>query len=265
MNLICYQNGSYLPRSEVFLGVEDLAFTRGYAAYECLRAYGKSLFYFDEHMERLKSTLSTLFLPLPEGNIASILMTLIEKNPIDDLVFRMYVTGTGTFIILVDLPSPPTPEQLSHGVSVMTTPLPRTFPSVKSTNYTSAMVSTKQALSQGFYEALYLDDQDNLLELTKANFFAVVNGTLYTAKDNILHGITRNIVISLARQNNIPIVEATIPKSKIPSFSEAFLTNTTKEILAITQIDAFSIPRGPITDLLLDRFKALRCPPLSVR
>lgn len=258
MNSICYMNGKFQSRNNLFLGAEDLAFTRGYAAYECLRAYGKTLFYFEDHLARLKRTLAELLLPMPAADIESILHALIEKNGMDDLVFRMYVTGSGTFFILVDPPSPPTSEQLKAGVAVMTTPLPRTFPTVKSTNYTSAMVSLKKAASLGFYEALYQDDEGNLLELTKANFFAIVNETLYTAKDHVLYGITRNIVVSLAKELGIPVVQGPISNRSIHKFSGAFLTSTTKELLPITRIDQTPLPQSPLTSLLHKRFIGLR-------
>jgi len=260
MNLISYFNGKYILKKDIYLDVEDLAFTRGYAAYECLRAYGKKLFYFDEHFLRLSKTLTKLLLPLPKIDLQSILNNLIEKNPHEDLVFRIYITGSGSLIILSDLPTPPTPTEIKEGVSVMTTPLPRTFHKIKSTNYTSAMVSLNTAKKQNFYEALYLDTDQNLLEMTKANFFAIIDGTLFTAKDFVLYGITRNIVINIAKQNSIPLVEGPIHKSLISSFSGAFLTSTTKEILPITQIDQTPIPKNPLTDRLLNYFQSFTSP-----
>lgn len=255
MGPICYINGRFLPKENILLDADDLGFTRGYAAYECLRTYHRTPFYLCEHMERLQRTTSELLLPDPTKEIPDILDQLIDQNPDTDLIFRIYVTGSPSLIVLIDLPNPLTDEQYRRGITVMTTPLSRTLPKAKSTNYTAAMVALKQAQKLGKEDALFLDDHNNLLEMTKANFFAIIKNKLYTAKTQILYGITRNIVIKIAKEYGMEVIEAPIPYKQIPEFDEAFCTATTKEILRICQIDHFHIPRGPKADELLNIFR----------
>lgn len=264
MDTICYINGKYLPKDKLFLGADDVGFTRGYAAYEFIRTYHRVPFYLKEHMERMKRTTAELLLPDPTAAIPQILDKLIEKNPDSELNFRIYVTGTPTLFVIVDLPHPPTEEQYRNGIRVMTTPLSRTVPGAKSTNYTATMIALKQAEKRGFDDALFVDDKNQLLEMSRANFFAIQGNRLYTAKDQVLYGITRNIVLKLAKQHVMRTIEGPIPYAQILEFDEAFLTATSKEILNITQIDNTPIPRGKKADELLALFRSqIPAPPVA--
>ncbi len=257
MQFVCYHNGQFIPQTSASVSTTDLGFTRGYAAFELIRTYGYTPFYLKEHLERFENNAKALLLSYP-NHVEKIVYQLIEKNNCPDLVIRLYLSedesGKSHFLILADPIQVPPKEQYENGISVITSAYTRHFHLVKSTCYLAAILALKEANNQKKEDALFKNSQGHLLELTKSNFFAVIDGILYTPKEGILFGITRAIIINLANELSIPIKEAEIPISLIPNMSEAFSTSTIREILPITQIDSQKIPLGPITKKLSQAF-----------
>ncbi|HCY00083.1 MAG TPA: hypothetical protein DG754_08090 [Bacteroidales bacterium] len=96
------------------------------------------------------------------------------------------------------------------------------------------------------HEALLVNDEGFITEGSRSNFFAVINNTLVTppSKD-VLEGVTRKMVIALAKQNSIPFQERPIHKRELDSFDGVFITGTSPKVLPITQIGnhSFKIPK----------------------
>ncbi len=257
MQFFCYHNGLFLPQIEAVISVKNLGFTRGYAAFELFRTYGKEPFYLKEHLERLKKNAALLKLNYP-NNTFEIIAELLEKNPFDDIVIRIYLSedesGKPDFLALADPIQLPPIAHYETGIKIITTSLTRHLYPIKSTSYTAALIALKEAAEVNADDAIFLSKDHHLLELTKSNFFAVINGTLYTPKDEMLLGITRAIVINLAKENGIPLKEGPIPLSSLPLITEAFSTSTIREILPITQINKQEIPLGPFTKALQEAF-----------
>ena len=257
MQFFCYHNGQFKPRVDVSVSTTDLGFTRGYAAFELIRTYGYTPFYLKEHLERFKNNANALLLNYPD-NVEKIVYELLEKNNCQDLVIRLYLSedesGESHFLILCDPIQVPPREQYENGIAVITSSHTRHFHLIKSTCYLAAILALKEAAKKKAEDALFKNSQGHLLEFTKSNFFAVINGTLYTPKDEILLGITRAIVINLAQQLSIQVIEAPIRIEELPNITEAFSTSTIRELLPISQIDSQKLPLGPITQTLSQAF-----------
>jgi branched-chain amino acid aminotransferase len=136
----------------------------------------------------------------------------------------------------------------------------RILPQAKTIIYTEAVKFMQEAKRKGAIEVLLLDKNKKILECTTSNFFTVIDGKLITpSTEKILSGITRKIVINLAKKLKIPVIEKDIHFNEIKKFDEAFITATNKEILPIIQIDNFKINNqpGPITKTLLTKFREL--------
>ena len=267
MQFVSYQDGHFL--SEVLLPPTTLGFTRGYAAFELLRTYNFIPFCLQEHLTRLKNSAKTLQIHYPEG-LDDIVYSLIEQNPYPNILIRLYLSEDEAsnkphILALAGPLSIPTKEQYTYGIPIITTSLQRQFPLVKSTSYLPALLALKEASQKKAEDALFLSPSHHLLELTKSNFFAVFDNTLYTAPEGILLGITRSVVIKLAKELAIPFKEAPLPYTSLPHLSEAFSTSTTREILPISQIDSTKIPLGPITKHLHNAFSSCIIEPLSVK
>ena len=246
-----------MPQDDASITITNLGFTRGYAAFELFRTYGFTPFYLKEHLARFEQSAKALLLNFPT-HVKEIVLELLEKNRHPDLVVRFYLSederGTSQFLILSDPIILPPEHHYQNGIPIITTKLTRQFHLIKSTSYLSAIIATKEALKLGADDALFTSSNGELLELTKSNFFAVIDGVLYTPKEGILFGITRQIVINLSKDLGIPLIEGPIQLSAISQFEEAFSTSTIREILPISKIDGHQIPLGPITKALQQVF-----------
>mgnify|MGYP000499897422 CR=1 FL=1 len=255
----CFQNGNFLPQSEAKLEITNLAFTRGYGAFELFRTYEFTPFFLKEHLARFQNSANVLGLHYPKS-VELVIERLLKKNNTPNLVFRLYLSedesGESQFIVLCDPITLPPESQYERGIPIITTNLTRHFHEIKSTCYLAALVSLKEAAKKGAEDALFKNSKGELLELTKSNFFAVIDGILRTPKEGILFGITRSIVLELANKLDLEILEGPIEEREIPRIEEAFCTSTIREILPLSKIDTHTIPLGPITRKLQAAFRA---------
>lgn len=151
-------------------------------------------------------------------------------------------------------------EALKQGVRIRTSSFTRhhvniTMTRAKSSGaYVNSMLALQEAISGGADEALLLDPEGYVAEGSGENIFIVKNGTIYTPEVTAcLNGITRNTVLTLAQELNIPIVEKRITRDEVYIADEAFFTGTAAEVTPIREVDGRQIgigSRGPITEKL---------------
>ncbi len=124
--------------------------------------------------------------------------------------------------------------------------------------YTS--IAKRIARADGFDDVLLLDEKGNVAESSTQSFFLVADGALLTATtDTVLAGITRRVVLELAKDEGVPLHEGAIPGEKLWSAEEAFMAGTTTNVWPVGKIDdrSFDPVPGPITARLKDRFTAM--------
>jgi len=186
-----------------------------------------------------------------------------------------FITPSKPNLIVMITPLKKLDEKLyQKGGKLITKISERILPQAKTIIYTSAVKFMQEAKRKGAIEVLLLDRNKKILECTTSNFFAVINKKIITPPlispnsqrlvrnsphYQILPGITRKVVISLAKKLKIPVIERDIHFDEIEKFDEAFITASNKEILPIIQIDNFKISSqpGPITKTLMSQFKEL--------
>jgi len=265
-----YLNGAWVSKEDTKISVFDLTFLRGYGLFEFLRTYSRKPFMLDEHLERFVNGARGLGLPLiksPE-EIKALVYEGIEKNPtFDEVYVKFYLTGGITddamtpgepsFIMLFlhgkDYPK----EFYTEGIKLIEVEYERFLPEFKSLNYMAAVFYHKKAKEQGAQEVLFCGRDGNILEGSTINFFAIKNGKVYTASDDVLYGITRKFVLQVAKDNNIEVVLGDINKKDIGSFDEAFITSTTREVCPVVQIGDQKVGNGtvgPVTKRLIQLF-----------
>ncbi len=150
------------------------------------------------------------------------------------------------------MPFEPYPESFyTDGVSVAVVQTRRNLPEalpphVKSLNYLNNILAKMEATALGAYDAVLLNHQGEVTEGTTSNVFVALGGRLLTPAHDcgILAGITRNLVLQLARELEIPTEETRLTAADLPIADECFLTNTTVEVLPVTQVDGQSIGDG---------------------
>jgi len=242
-----YVNGQIYNDLNGTISPLDIGLTRGFGVFEHLVTYGKKPFKIEAHLQRLKFSADRIGCPLPKslGAIKEIICALINQCPFDEeRSIRVIVTG-GLSCDYIERSAPPSliiclqPHKelddtlYESGVSVITTTIARFLPEVKSLNYLPSMMALDAAKQSGAFDALFVRDQQ-ILEGSTSNFFAFKDGALITPKSGILKGITRSVVIEIAREH-FPVIEREIGVDE--AFEEPFLTSTLKRVLPIRQID----------------------------
>ncbi|AFZ31283.1 D-amino-acid transaminase [Gloeocapsa sp. PCC 7428] len=255
MTYIYYLNGKYVAADEACLPINDLGIVRGYGVFDFLRTYNGVPFKLREHVQRLQKSAELIGLNLPWSTleIEAIAQETFNRNHLPDANIRIIATGgiATDFItpcgepslIVIVTPVTEYPEAYyKQGVKVITVQTQRFIPGAKSLNYISAIMALQQAKQVNAVEALYVN-QHHVLEGTTTNLFVFRDHKLITPKENILHGITREVVLELAK-NKFEIVEQPIYYSDLNRCDEAFITATNKEIMPVTQIDDLQISNG---------------------
>ncbi|MBI4026266.1 MAG: aminotransferase class IV [Verrucomicrobia bacterium] len=250
-------NGAYLRADHATISVGDLGLIRGFGLFESLRTYGGKPFLLAEHLDRLFHAAKTVGLkpPMRRHGIARVVRRLLKKNRFAESLIRIVMTGgpssallplgPPTLIVMADEFHPFPPWQYEKGISLMTTPLARIHPEIKSTVYFSAVVAAAQAGRRGFTEAVYVDRKGALLEGTTYNVFAVLPGPrLITPREGVLPGITADCVIALARKSELPVERRPLSRSMLRRAREMFITSSNREVIPVIRVDRVRIGDG---------------------
>jgi len=256
-----YLNGEFLPLSEAKVSVLDRGFIFGDGVYEVIPCYGRLPFRLAEHLTRLQHSLDAIKLsnPLTTAEWEKLLLQLIEHCDADDQSLYLQVTrGTAsrnhgfpantppTVFAMSNPLKAPAPALLKQGASAITLDDIRwRYCHIKAISLLPNVLLRQQALEADADEAILLRDGE-ATEGAASNLFIVKNSTLITPpKDNrLLPGITRDLVVELARAAHIPCLEQNIPEAALRSADEIWLTSSTKEILPVTRLNNIAVGSG---------------------
>lgn len=269
---VCYVNGRFLPVDQATLPARDLAILRGYGVFDFLRTYRGRPFKLRDHLLRLQTSAAHIGLDLPTtlDEIEQIVAETLRRNDLPEANLRLVVTGgitsdgitpdgdSGLIVLVTPVHKYPD-ECYRHGVKVISVETERYIPGAKTINYIPAIVALKQAKAQGALEALYVNRHGHILEGTTTNFFIFQDNQLITPIDDILPGITRNVVLELVR-DEFHVVERPLTFDDLSRAEEAFITASNKEIMPVHHVNELQIgqgTRGPKTAWLMDQFRAL--------
>ena len=252
-----YVDGEFVAAEQAQIPADDLAVLRGYGVFDFLRTYNGEPFELDAHIRRLFRSAELLMLEMPwtVEDIHAIVDDTLSRNSYPESNIRIVVTG-GTspsrltpagnprLIVMVDPVTVLPTHYFSDGVKLITYNYVRDFPGAKSLNYIPAIIALKQAQAQDAIDALFVDDDGNVLEGTTNNLFIFKDGRLITSPaDAILPGITRGVVLELA-QGQFEVDVRPMTLAEVYAADEAFLTSSIKEVLPIRQIDDQTIGSG---------------------
>ncbi|MGB9598702.1 MAG: aminotransferase class IV [Minisyncoccales bacterium] len=268
-----YLNGKLIKEKEPKIYAFDLGFLRGYGLFDYLRTYGPYPFLLKEHLLAFfkRAKLCHLKIPLSLSQVEKVIFKLIKKNYSGkDLGFRLIVTGgpdpfytqkrkKNSFFILTNL-IPQYPKSFyQKGIKLLSLVQERAVPFLKSlSSYFNSYQAYQQAKRKKFDDVLFLDKDKRILECFNSNFFAIKKNELLTPSlsEKIFGGATRNFVLNLARENGLRIKERVIFFKEIKTFSEAFLTSTSKEIMPVAKINNLKMKApGSFTIFLSSLFK----------
>ncbi|MFZ5868650.1 MAG: aminotransferase class IV [Thermodesulfobacteriota bacterium] len=264
--------------------IDDISGTiRGYRIFTACRCVRGKIFRLEDHLDRLYNCAQAIYMqpPLPRDQLRALLNELMEKNshisPGTDLVVKiifsgglegstMKQSGRGAHLyIAVQVLEPPEPAAYEKGVALATFRHQRFWAEVKLLNYVAAVVASQTVVpARDAYDVLFVDPTDNQTILegsTFTAFFVTRDGTILTPPldGKILDSITRRALLDLAvEQPRFSIIERSVRMDELPSFTEAFIASTTRNVLPVVRIDDCVIGDGvpgPITKALIKAFQ----------
>jgi branched-chain amino acid aminotransferase len=247
--------------------------------FEGVRAYntdkGPAIFRLQEHTDRLFRSAKILGMKMPfdKETLNEAQRAVVRENNLESAYIRpMCFYGSEGMGIRADNLNVHTmvaawswgaylgEENMTKGIRIKTSSFTRhhvniTMCKAKANgNYMNSMMALQEAVSCGYDEALLLDAQGFVCEGSGENFFMVRDGVLYTPElTSALEGITRDTVITLARDIGLKVVEKRITRDEVYVADEAFFTGTAAEVTPIRELDNRPIgsgTRGPITEKL---------------
>ncbi|MCX6692613.1 MAG: branched-chain-amino-acid transaminase [Methanoregula sp.] len=277
--MILYIDGKYLPEDQAKISVFDHGFLYGDGVFEGIRAYNGRVFRLKEHLDRLYDSAKTIDLhpPLSKDELAEVICELLRKNKLDNAYIRP-VISRGVGDLGLDPRKCPKPSVIviatSWGamygdlydkglraitVSVRRNPAEALPPNVKSLNYLNNILAKIEANYKGGDEAIFFDTNGYVSEGSGDNLYVVKNGEIITPPTlNNLRGITRMVLLELARSLGITVREQNMGYFDLYSADEMICTGTAAEVAPITWVDGRVIGTGkpgPVTRQLMAAFK----------
>ena len=238
------------------IGVADLGLQRGYGVFDFVRTRNGKLFHFKDHLARFNRSASELRLKLPisDAEITEIANQLIGESELEMPSVRLILTGGYSnsspvlehpnFIMIAEELSTYPSDVYVQGGKLITVQYQRELPHVKSLNYINAIRLDPLKREGNAFDILY-HSHHGVTECPRSNFFIFRGDTLVTPRDHVLHGITRKLVLRLAR-DRFSIEERAVRFDELGVADEAFITSTSKGAIPIVQIDDLYIGGGSV-------------------
>ena len=278
--MLVWLNGRLVPAGRARVSALDRGLLHGDGAYDTWRTYAGRPFAVAAHVRRLAAAARTLALPSPGPAAAWEHRTrlLVARARLPDAAVRLTLTRgpAGDALAPVGRARPtlllvarPLPRDLSRrqarGVSVILLPFPRDatppWAALKLVGHASAVAGRLAAARRRADEALYVTPQGQVTEGTTTNLFLVERGALVTPPRSagILPGVTRALVLALARREGVAAREESVPVPRLRRAAEVFLTSSTVEIVPVVRLDGRVVGEGrpgELTRLLQVRYAA---------
>jgi branched-chain amino acid aminotransferase len=280
---IAYFQGQYVPFAQANISIATHALHYGTGAFGGMRGIPDPqnprqilLFRLDRHAKRLSSSARLLNFELPADKISHVITEVVKQNqPTEPFYLRpfVYTSGLGIsprlhqiekdfFVYAIPLGDYLSSEGVSCRISSWCRQEDRSLPlrgKISGAYITSSLAKT-EAVESGFDEAILMNSQGKVCEASGMNIFMVRDGQLIApgATDDILEGITRSSILTLARDLGIPVIERSVDKSELFIADELFLSGTAAKITPVRQVEIYHLPtERPITNQLRERLTAI--------
>ncbi|HJT19621.1 MAG TPA: D-amino-acid transaminase [Nitrospira sp.] len=274
---MAFVNGRFLPFADAVVSIDDRGFQFGDGVYEVIRTYHGRPFEVDAHLVRLDRSAMALGIvqPYPHARWRDLIEEGIRRAAFPEAKVYMQITRGAaprdhaygadlvpTTVMTVRELRPLSPVMRASGVETITTEDLRWGRcDIKSLNLLPNVLARQRGKQAGAFEAIFVKD-GMVTEGASSNVIVVSHGTLRTAPEGpqILSGVTRSVVLQLARAAQLSVDERPASRSELHQAEEVFLTGTTVEVLGVTKIDGKIIGTGTpgsltrqLTDLFLKR------------
>ncbi|SEG50042.1 branched chain amino acid aminotransferase apoenzyme [Bryocella elongata] len=276
-----WHNGQLIPWERANIHVMSHVVHYGSSVFEGIRTYsqrdGNSIFRLTEHMQRFQDSAKIYRMPLPYSleQLNDAVIDVVQANGVAPCYIRPVAFRGYGEIGVNPLKSPvevyianfpwgkyvPGNDGADVCISSWNRLAPNTMPSLAKAgaNYMNSQLIRMEAEVNGYVEGIALDHNGTLSEGSGENLFLVKGGTLYTTPlaNSVLNGITRDSILTLARELGIPTVEQALPRELLYICDEAFFTGTAAEVTHLRSVDRILVgdgTMGPVTTALHKAF-----------
>jgi len=257
-----YLNGKYVDQAQAVLPITDRGLLFGDSVYEVIPAYAGIPFRAEQHLKRLQRSLDAIHLknPLSPGQWEEILERLCSEKAGQDQSIYLQITR-GSY----EKRSHRIPEHVSPNVIAFSSPITERDPSIasegikaitledirwkhcdlKTTNLLPNVLALAEATDKNADDAILIRHGE-AKEGTSSNLFIIANSLLITPPDSdqLLPGVTRDLILELARESNIPFAQATINEQDLKDATEIWLTSSTREIAPVVELNGKPVGDG---------------------
>jgi branched-chain amino acid aminotransferase len=282
-----WHNGKFIPWAEATVHVASHVVSYASCLFEGIRCYetpqGPAIFRLKEHTDRLVNSCKVYRMELAYSReqLAQALVELVRVNKVNHCYLRPVIFRGYGEVGVSPLKNPIEiyllawqwgkylgAEALAQGVDVCVASwhrmAPNTMPAMAkaASNYMNAQLIKMEALTNGYVEGIALDPSGYISEGSGENIFLVRDGKIYTPPlaSSVLPGITRDSVITLARELDYEVSEQPLAREMLYIADEVFFTGTAAEITPIRSVDRIVVGKGqpgPVTRRLQERFLAI--------
>lgn len=277
-----YINGKLYPKDEAKISVFDHGLLYGDGVFEGIRCYNGNVFKFSEHIDRLYDSARAISMEiqLTKDELKDAVINTLKANNLKDSYIRLVVTrGVGKLglnpfncaesqiIIITDFIQLYSKELYEKGLNAIIVSTIRNHsnalnPNIKSLNYLNNILAKIECINAGATEGIMLNKDGYVAEGTGDNIFIVKNNEVLTphASAGILIGITRNVVMELAKEAGMTVREEQLTQNDLYNADECFLTGTAAEIIPVVNLDGRKIASGKpgkVTLSLLKKYQEL--------
>lgn len=216
--------------------------------YTITRTYRKNYaLLLDSHLDRMEESarLENIPLKLDRATLRTALRSMLDEAGHENVRFRVTVPRhqPDHLILTIEPFGGWSPIMYEKGVMVATVHIARHNPAAKTNDWVAQREAASASIPANAFQGIIVNDAGELLEGFSTNFYAIMNGKLYTAGEGVLGGISRKIVLEVT-PNILPIELRPIKINEIPTISEAFVTSASRGIVPVVQIDEHIIGAG---------------------
>lgn len=263
-------NGRFIPHEQANLSINDGGFLYGDTLFETFKARENQILLMHEHLDRLELSARLLNFPCPRERIETALRQMADglTAPVSRVRltlsrgncsgFALPTDEPGWFLITVNETNEPTADERKKGVPCVLAPNRRSnplthLPQMKRGNHADCLYAADYSRQKGAKEALFIDEDQYLLEGSYSNLFALCKGKLITPPlgSLILGGIMRQQLFGAATEMGIVTAERDLHLSEIFDAEETILTNSLIDLMPVSSIDGRPLKRGTLWKELL--------------
>ena len=268
-------NGVITAAPDAKISVLDHGLLFGDSVYETLRTYEGKPFLFSRHFARLQHSAEGIHLELPWSKAETLGQIQRTLLPGECRIRLLITRGTGELgadpetctdpapiIIVVPLSAPPA-QVYNDGVAVVISSVRRSqrLADIKSGSLIHQVLAFREARAKEAFEAILLTADQKLSDGITSNIYLVRDGKVMTPSHEagIVEGITRGVILDLARVMSLPVVEGLFQVNEIDHADEMFLTSTTREVVPVVRVDGKPVGSGrpgPVTQRLLEAYRS---------